>query len=54
MGIFGAVLATGLAPLISIAIMSGHWMGKNKGFHLAKQKSRDRPPSLSCPWDSPP
>ena len=36
MGIFGAVLATGLAPLISIAIMSGHWMGKNKGFHLAK------------------
>ena len=36
MGIFGAVLATGLAPLISMAIMSGHWMGKNKGFHLAK------------------
>ena len=25
MGIFGAVLATGLAPLISMAIMSGLW-----------------------------
>ena len=40
MGIFGAVLATGLAPLISIAILSGHWMKKNKGFHLAKTEIR--------------
>ena len=42
MGIFGAVLATGLAPLISIAIMSGHWMKKNKGFHLAKTAVQGR------------
>ncbi|WP_138309443.1 MULTISPECIES: MATE family efflux transporter [unclassified Clostridium] len=42
MGIFGAVLATGLAPLISIAIMSGHWMKKNKGFHLAKTAIQGR------------
>lgn len=42
MGIFGAVLATGLAPLISIAIMSCHWMKKNKGFHLAKTAIQGR------------
>ena len=35
MGIFGAYWLPAGA-LISIAIMSGHWMGKNKGFHLAK------------------
>lgn len=34
MGIFGAVLATGLAPLISLTILSGHWLGKKNGFHL--------------------
>ncbi len=36
MGIFGAVLATGLAPVIGILIMSPHWLKKSKGFHLVK------------------
>ncbi|MDE6687772.1 MAG: MATE family efflux transporter [Lachnospiraceae bacterium] len=36
MGIFGAVLATGLAPVISLLVLSGHWItGKNQ-FHLKK------------------
>ena len=34
MGIFGAVLATGMAPAIGIVIMMPHWLKKNKGFHL--------------------
>lgn len=38
MGIFGAVLATGFAPIISITILSRHWLKKNKGFHFAKTK----------------
>ncbi len=38
MGIFGAVLATGFAPIISIVIMSPHWLkGKNE-FHFIKTK----------------
>ncbi|MFR9208376.1 MAG: MATE family efflux transporter, partial [Lachnospiraceae bacterium] len=36
MGIFGAVFATGLAPVISILIMSIHFIKKKNGFHLAK------------------
>ena len=28
MGIFGAVLATGLAPVISLGVLSGHWISK--------------------------
>ncbi len=36
MGIFGAVLATGLAPVIGIVIMAPHWLKKTKGFHLVK------------------
>ena len=36
MGIFGAVLATGMAPVISMLILSMHWLkGKNR-FHLQK------------------
>lgn len=36
MGIFGAVLATGFAPVISLLVLSGHWIaGKNK-FHFKK------------------
>lgn len=38
MGIFGAVLATGFAPLISLAILSRHWLKKSKGFHFIKPK----------------
>lgn len=36
MGIFGAVFATGLSPLISILLMSPHWIKKQNSFHLVK------------------
>lgn len=38
MGIFGAVFATGLAPVISMGILSRHWMKKRQGFHLIKTR----------------
>lgn len=34
MGIFGAVLATGLAPVISLCILSRHILTKRNSFHL--------------------
>lgn len=34
MGIFGAVLATGLAPVISMMVLSRHWIGGKNDFHL--------------------
>lgn len=34
MGIFGAVFATGLSPLISMAVMSPHFLRRKNGFHL--------------------
>lgn len=36
MGIFGAVLATGMAPAIGIAVMAPHWLRKEKGFHAVR------------------
>lgn len=36
MGIFGAVLATGLAPVISLFILSNHWITKQNQFHLVR------------------
>lgn len=38
MGIFGAVLATGLAPLCSLLLLSRHWLRRQNGFHLVKTK----------------
>ncbi|MDE6760702.1 MAG: MATE family efflux transporter [Lachnospiraceae bacterium] len=38
MGIFGAVFATGLSPVISIAIMLLHWLKRKNTFHLVKTK----------------
>ena len=38
MGIFGAVLATGLAPIISMLILSPYFIQKNSGFRLVKCK----------------
>ncbi|MDD3337597.1 MAG: MATE family efflux transporter [Lachnospiraceae bacterium] len=38
MGIFGAVLATGLAPIISILILTPHFIRKKNGFHFTKCK----------------
>ena len=34
MGIFGAVFATGLAPVISILVLSPHMIRKRNGFHV--------------------
>lgn len=36
MGIFGAVSATGLAPVISISILSAHFIGRKNNFRLEK------------------
>ncbi len=41
MGIFGAVLATGLAPIISLAVLSKHCLAKQNQFHFLRI-----PPSL--------
>lgn len=38
MGIFGAVLATGLAPVISLCMLSKHWITKQNQFHIKKVK----------------
>lgn len=40
MGILGAVLATGIAPLISMLILSGHLLGGKRGFHAVLEKPR--------------
>lgn len=36
MDIFGAVFATGLSPVISILVMTPHWLRKKNTFHLQK------------------
>lgn len=36
MGILGAVLATGSAPIVSMLIMLPHWLKKKNSFHLIK------------------
>lgn len=36
MGIFGAILATGFAPVISIAVLSLYFIRKKNGFHFIK------------------
>lgn len=38
MGIFGAVFATGLAPVISLFVLSRHWIKKQNQFHFEKVK----------------
>lgn len=38
MGIFGAIFATGLSPIISMAMMSPHWLRKKNTFHLVGTK----------------
>ena len=40
MGIFGAIFATGLSPVISIAAMSPHWIKRKNTFHLVRAKIR--------------
>lgn len=36
MGIFGAILATGVSPVISMAMMLPHWLRKKNTFHFIK------------------
>lgn len=36
MGIFGAVAATGLAPVISLIVLSRHWFTKQNQFHFVR------------------
>ncbi len=38
MGILGAVLATAMAPLISIGVLSRHWTAKRNQFHFKKAR----------------
>jgi len=38
MGILGAVLATAFAPIISMCIMSKHWIAKQNNFHFIRRK----------------
>ncbi len=38
MGIFGAVFATGLSPVISMIMMLPHWAGRKNTFHSIKTK----------------
>lgn len=40
MGIFGAIFATGLSPIISILIMFPHWIKKKNTFHFIWTKLR--------------
>lgn len=40
MGIFGAVFATGLSPVISIIMMLPHWGKKKNTFHFVKTKMK--------------
>ena len=42
MGIFGAVLATGLAPVISMLILSPHFLRKKSQFHFSKCRPQGR------------
>ncbi|MFV0364180.1 MAG: MATE family efflux transporter [Suipraeoptans sp.] len=37
MGMLGAALATGIAPIISLLILSSYFLNKKNGFHLIKQ-----------------
>lgn len=38
MGIFGAIFATGMSPVISLTIMLSHWIKKKNTFHFVKTK----------------
>lgn len=40
MGIFGAVFATGLSPVISIVMMLSHWIKKKNTFYFVRTKIR--------------
>lgn len=53
MGIFGAVLATCMAPIISLCIMSSYFIKKKNKFHIQKTNEYHLIPSiLSCGFPS--
>ena len=43
MGIFGAIFATGLSPVISMLIMLPHWLKKRHTFHFSAGRSPEAP-----------
>ncbi len=50
MGMFGAALATGVSPIISILLLSGHLRGAGRGFHLRRSRFAPRAlPGLCAP-----
>ncbi len=50
MGMFGAALATGVSPIISILILSGHLRAPGRGFHLHRTRVQPRlVPALCTP-----
>lgn len=42
LGMFGAALATGASPLISLLVLSGHLRRPSRGFHLRRERLRPR------------
>lgn len=49
MGMFGAALATGVSPIISMLILSGHLRAPGRGFHLLRTRLRLRLLPSLCP-----
>ena len=50
MGMFGAALATGVSPIISMLILSGHLRSPARGFHLLRTRLHPRLlPALCTP-----
>ena len=48
MGIFGAVLATGIAPVISMAILLLHRLRRRNGFHLVRTRLHWKTARATC------
>lgn len=42
LGMFGAALATGASPLVSLLVLSGHLCRPSRGFHLRRERLRPR------------
>lgn len=40
LGMFGAALATGASPLVSLLVLSGHLRRSSRGFHLRRERLR--------------
>lgn len=42
LGMFGAALATGASPLVSLLVLSGHLRRPSRGFHLRRERLKPR------------